>query len=84
MLGFVDTEAIETTEKLISANDAAKRIIKGLERESFLIFTDTKTENFMRRKVEDYDKWILAMQNLHARATSDGNQISLGSMYKLI
>ena len=52
MLGFNNDkiDKIIETKNLISANNAATRILRGVELEKFLILTDKHTNYFFRKK----------------------------------
>ena len=61
LLNNKSTNAIVKTKNknLISTQTAARRIIKGLIEERFLIFTDNKTNKLFKKKSKNYESWII-------------------------
>ena len=60
-------DGVLTPEQVAAAASA------GLERESFLILPHPEVETYMRRKIDNYDRWIAGMAKLlkRARETSE-------------
>jgi len=49
---------------VLTAEQVADAASDGLERESFLILPHPEVETYMRRKTENYDRWIAGMAKL--------------------
>jgi NAD(P)-dependent dehydrogenase (short-subunit alcohol dehydrogenase family) len=67
----VDTSMLRSLPKgpqsldgVISPEVVADAAIDGLDRESFLILPHPQVASYMRRKVENYDRWISGMAKL--------------------
>jgi hypothetical protein len=84
MLGFEDTKLPRDAKNLISADEAALRIIDGVLQEKFLILTDSDLIKFFERKRKDYDQWIIGMQRLQNKIVHETGGINLDHMYKFI
>jgi len=83
MLGFNNDKIIET-KNLISAKNAATRILRGVALEKFLILTDKHTNYFFRKKSKNYEKWILGMNKLNQRILEERGEIKINSVHKFI
>jgi hypothetical protein len=53
--------------EVIAAQDAATRILDGVEQDRFLILTHPEMQELVVRKAQDPDRWIKGMQRLWAR-----------------
>jgi NAD(P)-dependent dehydrogenase (short-subunit alcohol dehydrogenase family) len=53
---------------VISADDAAARVLEGVREDRFLILTHPEMHEYMTRKADDTDRWIRGMSRLWARA----------------
>jgi NAD(P)-dependent dehydrogenase (short-subunit alcohol dehydrogenase family) len=51
----------------ITADEAARAIVAGVERGEFLILPHPEVREFVRRKWDDTDRWLAGMQRLRAR-----------------
>lgn len=60
--GLPDSPA--TIDGVLSAEDVAEAVIQGLDAETFLILPHTQVLTYMRRKAEDYDRWLGGMAKL--------------------
>lgn len=56
---------------VLTAEQVADAASAGLERENFLILPHQEVETYMRRKTENYDRWIAGMAKL-LRKTREG------------
>jgi NAD(P)-dependent dehydrogenase (short-subunit alcohol dehydrogenase family) len=75
----VDTAMLRSLPKnpasfdgVLTAEDVAAAASAGVERESFLILPHPEVETYMRRKTENYDRWIGGMAKLQKK-TRDGS-----------
>ncbi len=57
---------------VLTAEEVADAASAGLERESFLILPHPAVETYMRRKTENYDRWIGGMAKLLKRTREGG------------
>ena len=51
----------------LSPEQVAKDALEGIERESFLILPHAQVLTYMRRKTEDYDRWLGGMAKIQAK-----------------
>jgi NAD(P)-dependent dehydrogenase (short-subunit alcohol dehydrogenase family) len=49
----------------ITPEQVAEEVVRGLDREKFLILPHPEVADYFRRKATDYDRWIAGMQKLH-------------------
>jgi NAD(P)-dependent dehydrogenase (short-subunit alcohol dehydrogenase family) len=52
---------------MIEPEDCAAAVIEGLARESFLILPHPEVLTYLRRKADDYDRWLAGMQRFQKR-----------------
>lgn len=52
---------------VLEPEDVADVVIDALEHERFLVLPHPEVLEFLRRKAQDYDRWIAGMQRLQAR-----------------
>jgi NAD(P)-dependent dehydrogenase (short-subunit alcohol dehydrogenase family) len=52
---------------MIEPEDCAAAVVEGLARESFLILPHPEVLTYLRRKADDYDRWIAGMQRFQKR-----------------
>ena len=83
MLGM-DKDNFTKNKNLISTQTAARRIIKGLIEERFLIFTDNKTNKLFKKKSENYESWIIGMQKLKQKILDETGDLKINTVYKFI
>ena len=57
----------QSGDGVLSAEQVAQAAIQGLERETFLILPHAEVQGYMRRKMEDRDRWIDGMVRLQRR-----------------
>lgn len=65
----------QNVDGVLSPDDVASAVIKGLDAETFLILPHEQVVTYMQRKTGDYDRWIRGMVRLR-RGVIDG---ALGS-----
>lgn len=67
----VDTELLRASgpgpqhmDGVLTPEAVAEAVVAGLARESFLILPHPQVATYMRRKIEDYDRWLAGMARL--------------------
>ena len=50
---------------MIEPSELADSTVRGLRNESFLILPHPEVKQYMRRKTDDYDRWIAGMNRFH-------------------
>ena len=60
-------EGPQALDGVLSPADVAEAVIRGLEAETFLILPHPQVAEYMRNKVENYDRWIGGMAKLQRR-----------------
>jgi len=63
----------QSFDGVLTAEEVAAAASAGLERETFLILPHPEVEAYMRRKTDNYDRWIAGMAKL-LKATRDGRR----------
>lgn len=63
-------EGPQSGDGVLSAEAVAAAALDGIAREAFLILPHAEVAAYMRRKVEDYDRWIAGMVRLQERMRS--------------
>jgi NAD(P)-dependent dehydrogenase (short-subunit alcohol dehydrogenase family) len=53
-------------EDAIEPEQVAEAVVRGLDQERFLILPHPKVLEYMRRKADDYDRWLHGMRRLQA------------------
>jgi hypothetical protein len=57
----------QSGDGVLSPEQVAQAAIRGLERETFLILPHAEVEGYIRRKMENRDRWIDGMVRLQRR-----------------
>ena len=57
----------QSVDGILSPAQVAQAAIQGIEREQFLILPHAEVQEYMRRKMEDRDRWIDGMARLQRR-----------------
>jgi NAD(P)-dependent dehydrogenase (short-subunit alcohol dehydrogenase family) len=57
---------------MLEPEDVAEGVVEGLREERFLILPHSTVLTYMRRKTEDYDRWLGGMRRLQARYLAGG------------
>lgn len=52
---------------MIEPEEVAEAVVAGLAAESFLVLPHPKVLDYMRRKTDDYDRWLAGMRRLQTR-----------------
>ncbi|MEM6581726.1 MAG: SDR family oxidoreductase [Pseudomonadota bacterium] len=62
-----DTGGTAGVDGVLSPQQVAEEVIKGLAAEQFLILPHKEVEQYRQRKAADYDRWLGGMRKLRAR-----------------
>lgn len=57
----------QLVDGVLSPADVAEAVVAGLDAERFLILPHPQVATYMRRKADDYDRWLAGMRKLRAR-----------------
>ena len=67
MTAGAENGGVAGVDGMLEPEDLAKTVVEGLAAEQFLILPHPTVLNYMRRKTEDYDRWLGGMRRLQAR-----------------
>ena len=84
MLGFKGKSQEIRNKNLISSEEAANCIIKGVNEGTFLIVTDSKVMHLFEKKCRNYERWISGMQRLNNKVVDENKGLDLEQIYKLL
>ena len=84
MLGYDEGDDISGQTGLISPDQVAEAVIKGLEEERFLILPHPEVEKYRQRKGADYDRWLGGMRRLRSHVLKELGSTALEKMHKLV
>lgn len=62
-----DPNSVAAQDGLIEAGPVAALCLQAIEDETFLVLPHPEVLTYMRRKTDDYDRWIKGMQRLNAK-----------------
>ena len=65
------TDIVATAGAMLEPEDVAAAVVEGLHEERFLILPHPEVMTFLRRKVDDNERWLAGMRRLQARVRSD-------------
>jgi hypothetical protein len=60
-------EQPQNLDGVLSPDEVAEAVVKGLEAESFLILPHEIVRTYMQRKTADYDRWLGGMRRLRSK-----------------
>ncbi len=58
-------DGVASVDGMIEPEDVAEACVRTIEAEKFLVLPHPEVLKYMRRKTEDYDRWIRGMQRLN-------------------
>jgi NAD(P)-dependent dehydrogenase (short-subunit alcohol dehydrogenase family) len=70
--GDAAARVVAAAGKLLEPEQVADAVVEGLDAERFLILPHPEVATYLRRKVEDPDRWLAGMRRLTARAAGSG------------
>jgi NAD(P)-dependent dehydrogenase (short-subunit alcohol dehydrogenase family) len=65
-----DGGGVAGVDGMMEPEEVAEIVVKGLAEERFLILPHKEVETYMRRKVDDYDRWLGGMRKLRRSYSS--------------
>jgi NAD(P)-dependent dehydrogenase (short-subunit alcohol dehydrogenase family) len=65
------TDIVATAGAMLEPEEVAASVVEGLHEERFLILPHPEVMTFLRRKVDDNERWLAGMRRLQARVRSD-------------
>lgn len=83
LLGLDDSDAA-TQDNLLTADDVAEAVVRGVEADQFLILSHPAVQTYTMHRAKDHDRWINGMQMLRAKAQEEFGGIKVESFYKLV
>jgi short-subunit dehydrogenase len=63
-------EGVASMDGLLEPEKVAEDCLKAIEEETFLILPHPEVLDYMRRKTDNYDRWIGGMRKLNRRFNS--------------
>src|SRR5215469_4896250 len=60
-------DGVASVDGMIEPEDAADACVKAIEAETFLVLPHPQVLDYMRRKTENYDRWLGGMRKLNRR-----------------
>jgi NAD(P)-dependent dehydrogenase (short-subunit alcohol dehydrogenase family) len=70
MTAGVPGGGVAAVDGMIEADEVADRVVEGLDAEQFLILPHPQVLDYLRRKTDDYDRWLGGMRRLQTRYTN--------------
>jgi NAD(P)-dependent dehydrogenase (short-subunit alcohol dehydrogenase family) len=64
------TDIVATAGAMLEPEDVAAAVVEGLREERFLILPHPEVMTFLRRKVDDHERWLSGMRRLQARVSN--------------
>jgi NAD(P)-dependent dehydrogenase (short-subunit alcohol dehydrogenase family) len=61
------TQIVASAGPMLAPEDVAATVVEGLRDERFLILPHPEVMTFLRRKVDDHERWLAGMRRLQAR-----------------
>ncbi len=60
-------DGVASVDGMIEPEELAECVVRTMEREEFLILPHPQVLEYMKRKVNDYDRWLAGMRRLRAK-----------------
>ncbi|KIN62807.1 Oxidoreductase, short chain dehydrogenase/reductase family protein [Sulfitobacter noctilucicola] len=83
LLGLSDVDAAAQAS-LLTADDVAVAIAKGIEDQQFLILSHPEVQNYAMHRAQNHDRWIDGMRMLRAKAVDTFGGVEIENFYKLV
>ncbi|MEM7293420.1 MAG: SDR family oxidoreductase [Pseudomonadota bacterium] len=84
MLGYNEGEKFDQFPGVISPEDVASAVIRGVELEQFLILPHPDVEQFIQFKTANYDRWLGGMRKLRRQVVDETGGVQLTEIHKHI
>ena len=65
MLGDLEDGGVQGADGVLEPEDVAQSAIEALKKERFLVLPHPEVLGYMRKKAENYDRWIGGMRKLN-------------------
>jgi NAD(P)-dependent dehydrogenase (short-subunit alcohol dehydrogenase family) len=65
------TDIVATAGAMLEPEEVAAAVVEGLHEERFLILPHPEVMTFLRRKVDDHERWLAGMRRLQARVAGE-------------
>lgn len=84
MLGYGEGEGIDQHPGVISPEQVADAVVRGIDEETFLILPHADVEQFIQFKAANYDRWLGGMRKLRRNIKEQIGSTRLEDMHKLV
>ena len=84
LLGYGEHDDIDQLPGVISPDEVAACVTRGIDSEQFLILPHPEVEQYIRFKADNYDRWLGGMRKLRRRIISEIGNTRLEDMHKLV
>jgi NAD(P)-dependent dehydrogenase (short-subunit alcohol dehydrogenase family) len=84
MLGYSDASEADKLPGVMTPQDLADTVVKGVEEEAFLILPHPDVAQFIQFKSANYDKWLGGMRKLRGKIINEIGTTDVTAMHKLV
>lgn len=84
MLGYQAEDCVDPANGVISAEQLAESVMRGIEEERFLILPHPEVEQYIQAKSANYSRWITGMRKLRRGILARISTTRVEEMHKLI
>lgn len=84
MLGYDEGQANIKTQNVLTPEQVATAVVKGIEAEQFLILPHPEVAEFVQLKCTNYDRWLGGMRKLRRNIVSKLGSTRAVEMHKLV
>jgi NAD(P)-dependent dehydrogenase (short-subunit alcohol dehydrogenase family) len=84
MLGYEEGESIDQCPGVISVEQVADAVVKGIDAEQFLILPHPDVEQYIQFKTANYDRWLGGMRKLRRNIIGEIGSTRVEDMHKLV